>query len=114
VLPAGTGVIPYPMTITPDGLHAYWSNKADGNIAQCSFTAGGALDCRAGLIGAGTQPQYIAVDPFNHYVYAVNYNGGGAGSVSQYTIGIGGVLSSNSVAPIAATGNGPFSIATSK
>jgi 6-phosphogluconolactonase (cycloisomerase 2 family) len=109
-----TGATPYPMTLTPDGLYAYWSNKDDNTVTECKFTVGGALDCSLGQIGAGTLPKYIAVDPFSHYVYAVNSSNGGAGTVSQYTIGAGGVLGNNSVAPTAPTGNGPFAITTTK
>ena len=109
-----TGVTPYPMTITPDGLYAYWGNKADNMVAQCAFTALGALDCSAGQIAAGSRPQYIAVDPFSRYVFVVNNNFEGAGTVSQYTIGVGGALSNNGVAATATTGNGPFSITTTK
>ncbi len=112
--PVSTTSRPYPMAITPDGLYAYWSNKDAGDVTQCAFTAGGALNCSASNIAAGAEPQYIGVDPFSRYVYVVNYSAGGAGTVSQYTIGAGGALSNNSVAQTAPTGNGPFSITTTK
>lgn len=101
---------PYPITVTPNGLYAYWSNKSDNTVSECKFTVSGALDCSLGTILTGNQPQYIAVDPFSRYVYAVN---SGGGTVSQYVIGAGGVLSNNAT-PTATTGNGPFSITTTK
>ena len=108
-----TGNGPYTVAISPNGLYAYWSNKYASNISQCSFASLGALNCSAGVIASGTQPQFIAIDPFGRYLYAVDFNAGGAGAVSQYTIGVAGVLSANSV-PTASTGNGPFSITTTK
>jgi YVTN family beta-propeller protein len=104
---------PYPVAIAPNGLYAYFSNKYGPNVNQCVFAAG-ALDCSAGVIGAGSRPQYVAIDPFSKHVYVANYSDGGPGAVSQFDItGADGTLTNNAV-PTVGTGNGPFSIVTTR
>jgi 6-phosphogluconolactonase len=114
VATVATGNGPYPVVISPNGQYAYWSNKYDFDVAQCVFAAAGALDCSAGVVGAGAQPQYIAIDPFGKHLFVANYSAGGIGSISQYDITpADGTLTSNAV-PTATTGAGPFSITTAR
>ena len=110
-----TGVTPYPLSISPDGQYAFWSNKADDNFTPCTFAVSGQLSCTPGLTTGtiDTRPQYAVVDPFNRYVYVVNFNNGTGGSVAQYSIGAGAALSLLNPTT-AATGNGPFAIATTR
>ena len=110
-----TGVTPYPMSISPDGQHAFWSNKSDYDIQPCTFAVSGQLACNGGdRLGAiDNEPQYMAVDPFGRYVYAVSYNAGGPSSVTQFAIGAGAGVTRLSPTS-AATGNGSFSITTTR
>ncbi len=110
-----TGTTPYPMSISPDGQHAFWSNKSDYDIQPCTFAVSGQLACNGGdRLGAiDNEPQYMAVDPFGRYVYAVSYNAGGPSSVTQFAIGAGAGVTRLSPTS-AATGNGSFSITTTR
>ena len=105
---------PYPVAISPNGSYAYWSVKFDSQVVQCFLAVRGALDCSAGAIGAGAQPQYVAIDPFSKHVYAVNFSSGGLGAVSQYDITPADGRLTNNAVPTVGTGNGPFSITTTR
>ena len=111
-LVTASGLLP---SISPDGQHAFWSNKSDYDIQPCTFAVSGQLACNGGdRLGAiDNEPQYMAVDPFGRYVYAVSYNAGGPSSVTQFAIGAGAGVTRLSPTS-AATGNGSFSITTTR
>ena len=59
--------------------------------------------------GSGSTPSSVTVDPSGKYVYVANYRNDS--SVSQYTIGTNGALTSMATATVAA-GTGPYSVTT--
>ena len=59
-------------------------------------------------VAAGTQPVYVQVDLLSAYAYVVNFNGGGAGTVSQFAVGANGGLSS--IGSPVPTGKGPTTL----
>lgn len=87
---------PAGIAITPDGQHVYVSSINSSSISVFATGAGGVLNkvpCDfATICKTGVSPQTVAVDPSGSHVYAINGGVGGAGSVSVFAIGAGGVL----------------------
>jgi VCBS repeat-containing protein len=57
-------------------------------------------------VATGSGPWFITVDATGRYVYTANFSGN---SVSMYTIGVGGALTSTGTV---STGDGPNAIIT--
>jgi 6-phosphogluconolactonase (cycloisomerase 2 family) len=114
-VPAGTGAAS--VAVDPVGPYVYVANYTAGNISEYSIGAGGALT----VVGntppvvppnPNPNPNSIVVDPTGRYVYVANSGTGGppGGTVSQFTIGVGGVLTPMTPATVA-TGSNPAGIA---
>jgi len=104
---ASVGAISSPLvtlTVTADPQYTYATNQNANSVSEYVIGAGGALTA-IGTVGAGSEPNAIAIDPVGGTVYVANWSGN---TVSQYAIGSGGTLS-----PIGtiASGNSPASIA---
>lgn len=110
-VPSG-GRSPYAIAIAPSGAYAYVANSGNGTIAQYTIGGNGALTAMTPVtVAAGQQPISIAVDPSGPNVYVANYSSlATAGTVSEYTIGTGGVLTPNALSPIVSAGANPVSI----
>lgn len=111
------GAEPVFLAIDPTGKYAYEANytvdvsSATGTVSQYAVGTGGQLTpLTPPTVLAGIGPGWIAFDPFGKYAYVVNLgNGTLPGTVSEYAIGTGGVLT-----PIgtATAGLNAFMIAT--
>ena len=111
---AGTSMI----TVTYSGLtftaaltvthaeYAYVSNFANSTVQSFSVGPGGSLVATGTAVATGSQPYALASDVTGHYLYVANYTGKAAGSISEYAIGAGGVLTALAT-PSIATGAGP-------
>jgi DNA-binding beta-propeller fold protein YncE len=110
---AGTG--PEAVAVSPDDTSVYVLNRG-GTVSQYSVGAGGVLSAKnPATVGTGAYPTAIAVSPDGRNVYVTNQgNGslGSAGTVSQYDVGPGGVLSAKTPATVG-TGSNPFGVAVS-
>jgi 6-phosphogluconolactonase (cycloisomerase 2 family) len=92
------------LTVTP-AEYAYVTNFAENTVSTFSVgPAGSLVAATATPIATGSQPYALAADATGHYLYVGNYSGKNAGTISEYTIGAGGVLTA--LATIA-TGAGP-------
>jgi 6-phosphogluconolactonase (cycloisomerase 2 family) len=95
---------------------AYVANNNSGgvgNVSQYTIAPATGLLTQGSpaTVGAGTGPQAIAADPLGRSVYVANYNSGGTGNVSQYTIAPAtGLLTQGSPATVAA-GTHPQAVA---
>lgn len=95
-----TGTEPVFLAFDPTGRYAYEANytvdvsSAQGTVSQYVVGTGGQLTPLVpATVLAGTGPGWIAFDPFGKYAYVVNLgNGTLPGTVSEYAIGAGGVL----------------------
>jgi DNA-binding beta-propeller fold protein YncE len=98
---------PFWVAVTPDGQNVYVTNSGDGTVSQYSVGAGGVLSAKSpATIAAGSNPGGVAVSPDGHNVYVANLGTArGGGSVSQYSVGAGGVLSAKSPAAVLGGGN---------
>jgi DNA-binding beta-propeller fold protein YncE len=89
--------------------------NANNTISQYAIGAGGALDqsrTSATIAGHGV-PYALAISPNGRYVYvADDHYAASAGAVAQYSIGVGGLLSPDSI-PTVRAGVGPIAIALS-
>ena len=107
-----TGLVSSPpsdiLTVTPVE-YVYVANFTSNTISMYQVTQGGALTSLGTAVPAGTNPYSLAVDSTTHSLYVANYNSGGAGSISEYTINANGTLAAISGSPVA-TGNGPNGI----
>jgi len=97
LVPAGaavdlaTGTDPQQVTVDPSGRFLYVSATTAGvNGAVHGYTIDpttGALTAIGGTpLATGATPKQLAVDPTGQYLYVVNNNSGGTGSVSAYSI----------------------------
>lgn len=99
----GTANVPQGVAVDPNGRYVY---VADGNaggagrVSQFSIdqTTGALTPIGTGSVAAGNGTLSLAVDPTARFVYALNNNGGGAGSISPYTIASDGSLVANGAA----------------
>lgn len=116
--PIGSGLSPdiYSDVVDTSGKFLYVVNAdAGGNGLISAFTINpisGVLNYILGSgVSTGIYPNYMAVDPLDRFLYAVNYvNVAGPSTVSAYTINSStGMLSPSGAA--AATGNGPLYVA---
>jgi 6-phosphogluconolactonase (cycloisomerase 2 family) len=107
---AGT---PAPLDIKLDSAsHLYVDDFVGGSIASFTITNAttGALSLNNSL-ATGVNPEQIAVDPTSRFVFVANNTGGGAGSISAYTVA-GGVLTAVTGSPFSANvGAGPVGVA---
>jgi DNA-binding beta-propeller fold protein YncE len=89
---------PSGVAVSPDGKSVYVANQETGTVSQYDVGAGGALSAKTpASVPSGKSPAGVAVSPDGHSVYVANYTGGeGPGSVSQYDVGAGGLLSPKS------------------
>jgi 6-phosphogluconolactonase (cycloisomerase 2 family) len=100
---AGSG--PIGIVLSPNGTSAYVTDElgTSGNtISQYSVAANGNLSPMTPATvsaGAGSQPSAIAMSSDGQYVYTADF---GSTSVSQFTVGTGGVLTPDATPTIAA------------
>jgi DNA-binding beta-propeller fold protein YncE len=94
---ATAGSTPGGIAFSPDGKSAYVADSK-GFVLQFGIGSGGSLSALGpAKVAAGTAPIAVAISPDGHSVYVANYTGGeGPGSVSQYDVGAGGLLSPKS------------------
>lgn len=79
-----------------------WNTLANGS--GTAYTAG--QTCNMGTANLTFYAQWTA-NTVAGYAYAVNYNGGSTGSISQYTIGPNGALTPMSTPSVSTGGNDP-------
>jgi len=108
-VPSGSG--PNSIVVTPNGQYVYAVNVGDGTVSQYSIGAGGALSplspaTVATGASASSRPFGMTLDPKGLYAYVANSTDG---TISQYTIGTGGVLVPMTPATVPA-GNGVSSV----
>jgi DNA-binding beta-propeller fold protein YncE len=108
----------YPgIAISPNGQYLYVTNFDSGGaagVSQFTIGAGGALIADAtGTAATGSEPKGIAVSPNGQYVYVANYADGlSNGGISEFTIGVGGMLTADAT-PSVADAEGPIGVAVS-
>lgn len=89
-----TGVGPTGVMVDHTGKYLYVTNNLDNTISEYSIAADGTLaPLTPAIVGGVDGPEYGAIDPANKYVYIPNGNPN-VGTVSIYSIGAGGVLTS--------------------
>jgi YVTN family beta-propeller protein len=100
--------VPTSIAVDPTGTYAYVANGS--GVYQYSITNGELIDNMSPptILTGGTTPRSVAVDVSGKYVYVANQ---GDGSISQFTIGLGGVLSTPTVIS-GALNSQPYSITT--
>jgi DNA-binding beta-propeller fold protein YncE len=109
------GVMPSAVILDPSGSFLYVANSGDDTLSQFSIGSGGQLMPLApATVPAGIEPVSIAVSvgPSGGHVYVANSGAGvpaGVGSVSQYSMGAGGTLTSLNPAAVSA-GASPVAI----
>lgn len=108
---AVSGSGPNSIVVTPNGQNVYAVNVGDGSVSQYSIGASGALSPLTPatvLTGASTssRPFGMTLDPNGLYAYVANSTDG---TISQYTIGTGGVLVAMTPATVPA-GSGVSSV----
>lgn len=102
----GTDVDPQAVTVDPTGRYVYVANQA-GTVSAFTIGTRGALTAvNPAAVQSGDDPQAVAVDLSGQYVYVANE---GDNTLSEFSLGIGGVLGTASSATIA-TGSAPDSI----
>ena len=110
----GTGTslsLPTSIVVNPSGTHAYVSNGS--GVFMYSIVNGVLTDSMSpNYIGTnGFTPQSIAIDSTGTFVYVANQ---GSDTISQFTVGTGGTLSTPTVISVGSTNSQPYSIATSQ
>ncbi len=108
-VPSGSG--PNSIVVTPNDQYVYAVNVGDGTVSQYSIGSGGALSPLTPATvptgaSAGSRPFGMTLDPKGLYAYVANSTDG---TISQYTIGTGGVLVPMTPATVPA-GNGVSSV----
>ena len=102
------------IAVDPTSAYAYLSNINGKSVSEFAIGAGGALaSLNPASVAAGIEPVYLAFDPTGRYAYEANYTldlSSAPGTVSQYTVGTGGQLTSMAT-PTVVAGNGPAWIA---
>ncbi len=115
-----TGAAPFNLTVDPSGKYVYVANRDANTVSQFNIGTGGALVALTpATVATGSGPSSVAVDALGQFVYVTNRGTVSssfttlvpATTVSQFSIGAGGVLTPISP-PTVATGRGPVSIAT--
>jgi YVTN family beta-propeller protein len=109
------GSVPTFVAVSPDGHSVYVTNTGSDDVSQYDVGAGGALTPKSpATVAAGSEPAGIAVSPDGHSVYVTNIAAAVSfdGTVSQYDVGAGGVLSPKSP-PTVPAGQSPFGVAVS-
>lgn len=103
-----TGVFPYRIAVSPNGLYAYVSNLAGNSLSSYSINSTtGSLSLIPLSSPGTTNPFGIAMDPLGRFVWVVNYS---AHTVSGFAIApTTGVLTAAG-APVA-TGLFPYALA---
>ncbi len=101
-----TGQAPSGIAVSPADGGVYVANISDNTISQFSIGAGGGLTPMVpATVSAGSQPAYMQIDAMEKNAYVVNFNGGNAGSISQFAISKSGDLSP--IGSAVPTGKGP-------
>ena len=91
----------------------YVGNIGSDNVSQYDAFGGGLSPLSPFTVPAGSEPFRIAVSPDGRSVYVTNPGGGTVpGTLSQYTVGPGGVLTPKTPATVAA-GSIPIGVALS-
>ena len=90
--------------------YAFTANQTDNSVSTYAVdNASGRLKY-IGKVAAGVNPTSVTVDPSGRFAYVANgFNGAGGNSVSQYTIGVDGILTPMIPATVAA-GTRPSSV----
>jgi 6-phosphogluconolactonase len=100
--------LPTSIAVDPAGNYAYVANGS--GVYQYSIANGALIDSMSPptILTGGTTPRSVAIDATGKYVYVANQ---GDDSISQFTIGTGGLLSMPTVTHGAANSQ-PYSITT--
>jgi DNA-binding beta-propeller fold protein YncE len=110
------GASPAGIASSPDGKSVYVGLNGAAAVAQLDVAANGALSSKSpATVAAGTGPTGVIVTPDGKNVYVDNFGGGSPtnNTISQFTVGAGGVLSPKSPATVTTAANGPFWLAVS-
>jgi 6-phosphogluconolactonase (cycloisomerase 2 family) len=105
---APTGADAQGVAVHPSGRFLYVANAGSDTVSMYGVDRDTGAIAPAGTVAAGNQPTEIAIDPTGRFAYVVNANGGGAGTLSAYTIDGSGQLQPNG--PPAALFNGSDSV----
>jgi YVTN family beta-propeller protein len=87
---------PNSLVVDPTSTYLYVANAGDNTVSQFNIGSTGALTAANAPIVAGTFPFSVTVDPSGRFVYVANTGAASGpavqGTVSQYSIGMGGAL----------------------
>lgn len=96
-------------TVDPSGRFVYVTGWLSNRVYAYSINTNGTLNAIANY-ATGTEPIGLTVDPTGQYLYVVNNNSFGAGSVSAYSIDpVTGALTS--ISTVSSVGTMPESVA---
>jgi len=98
------------LTVGSYPRYTYVADVDDNTVYQFSVAGANLSALTPEIVMAGNEPQSVAVDPTGSYAYVANNNDGYDGTVSQFSVGPGGVLSALNAATVQA-GAGPQAIA---
>ncbi|MES2490740.1 MAG: beta-propeller fold lactonase family protein, partial [Pseudomonadota bacterium] len=98
--------VPTAIVMNSAGSYVYVTESQRGEMWQYAVGSGGKLTrVNSGIVGTGSNPIDFVIHPSGKFAYSINNNNGVAfqhGSISQYAIGTGGVLTPLSM-PLLAT-----------
>jgi 6-phosphogluconolactonase (cycloisomerase 2 family) len=105
---------PNSLIVDPTSAYLYVANAGDSTVSLFTIGTSGALTSASTPMATGTFPFFVTVDPSGKHLYVANTGSStgytAAGSISQYLIGTGGVLSPIGAGFVAA-GMGTSSVA---
>lgn len=81
------------LTVTP-AEYAFVTNFAQNTVSSFSVGPGGSLVANGADTPTGSQPFALAPDSTGHFLYVGNYSSEAVGSISEYSIGANGQLTS--------------------
>jgi 6-phosphogluconolactonase (cycloisomerase 2 family)/urocanate hydratase len=104
-----TGTNPAQPVIDATNQYLYVQNVGSNSVSEYSIGANGALTpIGTGSIATGVLPFGIGIEPSNRYLYVPNNDdNNGQGTISEYSIGAGGVLTALNPAKVVADPNSP-------
>ena len=102
------GKRPVGLAVDPTGKYLYVANSTDGTVGLLTINPTDGSLTAGPAVAAGLGVSSVTIDPSGAYLYATNR---GTMTVSQFSIGAGGMLTAIAGSPVAA-GLHPTSIAT--
>jgi 6-phosphogluconolactonase (cycloisomerase 2 family) len=103
------GTTPQAVVVDPTGKYLYVSNAGDGTVTAFTISGGGATltggvtgspFTASGAASTAALPTALTIDSSGRFLYVAN---GSAGTISEFSIGAGGVLAPITGTPVQAT-----------